>query len=305
MDPMHLRLLRELALRGSVAAVAAAQHVSPSAVSQQLAVLQSRSPVPLTMRRGRVLVLTPAGEALAAAGVRVEEALVGAREAIGAFVDDVDRPVRVSAFHSAGLMLFGPLLQALAGAPTLLLTDADVANRDFPALTLDHDVVVAHRLSHDAEWPRDRVVSTPLLAEPLAVAMAASHPLAARTRVTAADLADEAWVSVHKGFPLAGVIAHVGAVAGRAPRILHRINDFSVSAEVVRAGAAIAILPSVAGRPLATDGLVLRRLADVDLVRHVDALSRPDALASAAVRRTLAALVDVAGRAHDATPATT
>ncbi|QCR19368.1 LysR family transcriptional regulator substrate-binding protein [Agrococcus sp. SGAir0287] len=302
MDPLHLRMLRELGIRGSVAAVAAAHHVSASAVSQQLSLLQARSPVPLTARRGRVLVLTPAGEALAAAGVRVEEALVAAREAVGAFVDDRNRPVRVSAFHSAGRMLFGPLLRALAPGPTLHLTDADVAHRDFPALTLDHDVVVAHRLAHDEAWPRDRVVAAPLLVEPLAVAMSAAHPLATRERLSAGDVAAEPWVSVHEGFPLAGVIAHVGAVAGRPPRILHRINDFSVTAEVLRAGDAIAIMPSVAAQPLVGEDLVLRRLDDVDLVRHVDALARPDALASAAVRRTLEALVDVAARVPRATP---
>jgi DNA-binding transcriptional LysR family regulator len=52
MDPMRLRLLRELDDRGSVSAVAAALHVSASAVSQQLAILQADVPVPLTVKQG-------------------------------------------------------------------------------------------------------------------------------------------------------------------------------------------------------------------------------------------------------------
>ncbi|MDQ1124351.1 LysR family transcriptional regulator [Microbacterium trichothecenolyticum] len=300
MDAAHLRLLRELADRGSVAAVAQALRVSPSAVSQQIASLQARVPVPLTTRRGRVLVLTPAGEALAAAGTRVDEALTAAREAVGAFLDDTDRPVRVSAFHSAGLALFGPLLRELDGIPPLHLADADVAHRDFPGLTADHDLVVAHRLAHDAPWPRGRVVATELLTEPLDIALPAAHPLAARERLVARDLAEERWVSVHPGFPLAGVLDHLAAHVGRPLEIAHRINEFSVTAEVVRAGAAIAVMPRTTAIPLAVDGLVLRPLSDLTLVRHVDALARPDALAYAAVRRVLRALQIVAARATDA-----
>src|ERR1700712_1696168 len=114
MDPMRLRLLRELGDRGSVAAVAAAMRVSASAVSQQLAALQAAAPVALTRRRGRNLVLTEAGEALAVAGARVEEALAQARDAVDSFLEQRDRVVSVSAFNSAGHALFGPLLEALA-----------------------------------------------------------------------------------------------------------------------------------------------------------------------------------------------
>ncbi|WP_143330106.1 LysR family transcriptional regulator, partial [Clavibacter michiganensis] len=87
MDPARLRLLRELGDRGSVVAVAVAMHVSASAVSQQLAALQAGVAVSLTVKRGRRLVLTEAGEALAAASVRVDEALAAARDAVGSFLE--------------------------------------------------------------------------------------------------------------------------------------------------------------------------------------------------------------------------
>lgn len=300
MDVAHLRVLRELRDRGSVVAVAAALHVSASAVSQQLATLQSHVPVSLTVRRGRVLVLTPAGEALAAAGARVDEALTNAREAVGAFLDSERRPVRISAFHSAGLALFGPLLREVGSTPPLRLADADVAHRDFPGLTADHDIVIAHRLPHDAPWPTDRVVATPLLTEPLDIALPAGHPLASREQLRAADVAGETWVSVQEGFPLAGILEHLAAHAGRPVQVAHRINEFSVTAEVVRSGAAIAILPRTTSASLAVDGLALRPLSDLELVRHIDALARPDALAYAAVRTVLGALRRVSAGAGTA-----
>lgn len=82
MDVHHLRTLRELRDRGSVTAVAEVLRLSPSAVSQQLAVLQRSFEAPLTEQRGRVLVLTAAGERLARASVRavIERILDVARQ---------------------------------------------------------------------------------------------------------------------------------------------------------------------------------------------------------------------------------
>ncbi|PPF60390.1 LysR family transcriptional regulator [Clavibacter michiganensis] len=304
MDPARLRLLRELGDRGSVAAVAVAMHVSASAVSQQLAALQAGVAVPLTVKRGRRLVLTEAGEALAAASARVDEALAAARDAVGSFLEHDARAVRVSAFHSAGLALFGPLLAELAGAEgsgtSVALADADVAQGDFAGLTADHDLVVAHRLPHDPPWPTARLVVVPLLVEPLDVALHAGHPLASAAGITPEQLRDERWISTHAGFPLAGVLDHLGALIGQAPRIVHRVNEFSVAARIVRTGDAIAVMPRTTGAPLAVDGVVLRPVVGATLVRHVDVLARPDALAQAPVRVVLAALKRVADAAADA-----
>jgi DNA-binding transcriptional LysR family regulator len=297
MDPARLRLLRELGDRGSVAAVALAMHVSASAVSQQLAALQAAVPVPLTVKRGRRLVLTEAGEALAVAGARVEEALADAWDAVGSFLDHDDTPVGVAAFHSAGLAFFGPLVSRLGEGVCVSLADADVAQDRFPGLTADYDLVVAHRLPHHPEWPSERLVVTPLLVEPLDIALHSDHPLAARPEIRTEDLRGERWISTHEGFPLAGVLDHLGALVGEAPRIDHRINEFSVAAAVVRAGAAIAVMPRTTAAPLAVDGMVLRPVAGAPLVRHVDVLARPDALARTSVRTVMGVLREVAGAA--------
>lgn len=300
MDPYRLRLLRELGDRGSVAAVATALRVSASAVSQQLSALQAGVPVPLTAKQGRRLVLTPAGEALAVAGMRVDEALAQAADAVGSFLAHDERRVTVSAFHSAGLSLFRPLLAELGDSASVALTDADVAQSRFAGLTADHDLVIAHRLAHDPEWPAERIAVTPLFVEPLDIALHSGHPLAAHTAIRPEQLRDESWISTHEGFPLAGVVAHLGALGAAAPRIVHRINEFSVAAEVVRSGAAIAVMPRITAAPLAVDGMVLRPVLGASLVRHVDVLARPDVLAHAATRTVLAAIRRVAAVAASA-----
>ncbi|MEV0903024.1 LysR family transcriptional regulator [Actinoplanes sp. NPDC049802] len=294
MDPHHLRLLRELGERGSVAAVARALHITPSAVSQQLNTLQRSARVPLTERSGRRLVLTDAGRALAAAAVDVMTALDRAARAVGDHLDDPAAPVTVAAFHSAGLTWFAPLITRLAeaGGPPVRCCDEDVAHAGFPALVGDYDLVLAHRLAHSPPWPAGRLTVVPLIHEPLYVAMSADHPLAGLERLTAADVSTYPWISVHTGFPLEGVLTAIAAAAGRPLDITHRINEFTVAGSVVAAGAALALLP---GRTTIPDPrLVLRPLADLPAGRYIDVLTRPETLHRAAVRLVLDTLREIA-----------
>src|SRR3954452_2813516 len=114
LDLKRLRLLRELAQRGTIGAVASALSYSPSAVSQQLALLEKEAGVPLLERVGRNVRLTAAAQALVghadALFARMEEAeadLEGTAELITG-------PVRGGRIQSAGLYLLAPALQRLA-----------------------------------------------------------------------------------------------------------------------------------------------------------------------------------------------
>ncbi|WP_377272768.1 LysR family transcriptional regulator [Peterkaempfera sp. SMS 1(5)a] len=301
MDERQLRVLRELGELGSVTAVAEALRVTPSAISQQLRLLQRSIPVPLTEREGRRLVLTQAGQALAGAAIEVETALSRARHTVDEFIDQPDGSVSVAAFHSAAATFYPLLLRSLAapGRPRLALADEDVAQDRFPQLTRDYDMVVAHRLDHAPPWPRT-VAVTSLLHEPLDVAMPADHPLAARHTVTPEDVADQPWISVHEGFPLLATIEAVAAAAGRRPAVVHRINEFAVVAEVVAAGAGLALMPRWTARP--HPAVVLRPLDGVHARRHIDVLHRPERTARRAVRTVLAELQRAAEAVRDRDP---
>ena len=144
-------ILRELGDRGSVSAVATALHLTPSAVSQQLASLQRSVPVPLTRLDGRVLVLTDAGRSLAAAAVDVAAALARAGAAVNAHLADPTATVRVVAFHSAASAFFPRLLRA--GVARIECADEDVALVAFPLLRANYDRVVAHRPTGSGTWP--------------------------------------------------------------------------------------------------------------------------------------------------------
>jgi DNA-binding transcriptional LysR family regulator len=300
MDVRQLQILRELGELGSVRAVADALHITPSAVSQQLRLLQLPIGVPLTRRQGRVLVLTEAGRALAAAGADGEAAMAKAREVARHVGATPQGQVTVAAFNSAAMAFFPALAQAFPqhGPVTVSLTDEDVAQTDFPALTSRCDVVLAHRFAYTAAWPASvRVMH--LLAEPLDVALPADHRLARFRALTAARAAAEPWISTHTGFPIGAIIDALATVAGRPVTVAHRVNEFTVAAELVSAHAGLALMPrwTIPTPP----GVVLRPLEGVRSTRRIDALVRPENTARPAVRTVLDAIRAIARQVETGT----
>lgn len=241
------------------------------------------------------MALTDAGRALAAAAIDVEVALERAEQAVTDLQGDRTRAVSVAAFHSAGSAIFGPLIAALntPDQPDVRLSDFDVAQQDFPQLTADHDLVLAHRLIGSPPWPATVRVE-PLLFEPLDIAVRRDHRLASKAWIEPADLHDETWVAVKEGFPLEQAITVIAGIGGSEARILHRINEFLVAAAVVAASGCIALMPRFTTDLRGHPELVLRRLAHPELGRHIDCLARPESLERVSVRAVLSQIGTIA-----------
>lgn len=291
MDVARLRVLRELADRGSVTAVAAALSFSPSAISQQLRALADEVGMPLTEPAGRGLRLTDAGRALAAEAEGVLTALARADAAVERLRTTPRGRVRVALFPSGARMMLAGVLARLDGRPEVevVCRDVDMTPADVPALTADFDVVVTHRDEHGPPHDPARFV-VPLLREPLDVVLPPGHRLARRRRIRLDELAGEAWISVEVGWPVDDVLRSLAVRTGTTPQIVHRINDFSVTEELVAAGRGIALLPRYSTDDRGGRRLVRRPLAGVRAARLVEAVLRPSAAERPAVRTVLDAL---------------
>jgi len=299
MEVHHLRTLRELRDRGSVTAVSQALHLSPSAVSQQLAALQRSVPIPLTEQRGRVLVLTPAGERLADAGGEVLEALARAENSVSEYLKGSRQTVSVTAFHSAGLAWFPALIASGLNdpeGPMVRCRDEDVSISEFASLVSDHDVVIAHRPLASESWPGNRVHVTPVLQEPIDVALHREHPLAQQDTVCLADLAGETWVAAHEGFALEPLLVQaMFASAGNPIQIAHRVNEFNLVAAIIAETRIVGLLPRYTGlTPNFREQVVLRPLADLSLGRQIDILTRPEARTRVSTRTVIDRVIKVA-----------
>lgn len=308
MDVRHLELLRELAERGSVTAVAAATHRTPSAVSQQLKLAQREFGLPLVEPVGRGLRLTEAGRLLADGAIRVSAAVEEVRARWDAYRGEPAGTVRVAAPPSVGTFLFAEALHDMAGgAIDLECADVDIAEAAFAGLAVDNDIVIGYSLAGPRPAGTGGLTVTRLAREPLDVVMAADHPLAERSTVTAAEVADWDWIGVPEGFPFDTVLQGIERVSGTELRVVQRLRDNRLIESLVAASHALAILPRFT-TPTGwggDGGVCLRELVDVPATRHISAILRPDRAERLAVRQVLGVLQQVGHavqRRHGAHP---
>ncbi|OIH95122.1 LysR family transcriptional regulator [Curtobacterium sp. MCBA15_001] len=295
-DVALLPVLRELQERGSVTAVAAATHRTPSAVSQQLQTLQRQVGVPLVERVGRGVRLTDDGVVLAglASGVATAIATVDAawQEHLGGASGTVDLAI----FPSAAELLLPGLLTRMRDHPgiDLVLSDVDVDEDAFAPLTADHDVVVGHRPDGASAPDRTTLDTVALLREPLDVALPDGHRLAGRHRVRVDEVVDETWIGVPEGYPIDRVLTAVAAASDAPPQVAFRTVHLPVIENLVAAGHGIALVPRYTSGTRAPGRFHLAELADVRAGRRIEALVRPDRRVRPVVRTVLEALVATA-----------
>lgn len=291
MDVRHLQLLRELADRGSVTAVAGATHRTVSAVSQQLRTAQREAGMSLVEPDGRGIRLTEAGRLLAAGAVEVDAALAAVHARWDAYRDDPGGPVSIVAFPSAATLLFPPLLrEAKRAGIELRMTDIDPSESDFAGLTADFDIVIAHSLTLTRPTGTTGLAVRELAVEPLDIAMSSTHPLASRPTLSAEDVADASWIGVPEGYPFDSVLAAIERRAGRPVHVVQRVRDNRLIEVLVSTSGHLAILPRFTTRT--SDRFVLVPLSDVPAIRRMHAVMRPDRAQRRAVQTMLAAMSD-------------
>ncbi|RBO93924.1 LysR family transcriptional regulator [Nocardia puris] len=257
LDVRRLRLLRELARRGTIAAVADALAFTPSAVSQQLSALEREAGVSLLERTGRSVTLTPAGHTLVAHAdavlARLEEAEADLADARAGLTG----PLRIGAFPSATQTFIPSTLTRLAGDHPGLeprvteLDPAEVADA-LRAGTLDVALIHDYDL---VPFPTEPGIHTePLHREAMFLAAAGATP-----HTTLDTWRDAPWIVATPGTRCHAMTVRACAAAGFTPHVRHYIDDFATVLTFVAQGHGVALIPelSTAGPP---PGVHLARL---------------------------------------------
>lgn len=245
LDLKKLRLLRELHLRGTIAAVAEAAAYSPSAVSQHLAQLEREAGAELLRKAGRGVRLTPAAERLVA---RTED-LLDIMERAEAELHDPDAElsgtVRVAVFQSAMLALLPAALQAMRElAPQvrvqLVQREPETALRE--TWMRDFDMVVAEQYPAHAAPHHTGLDRQALTRDAIRLAV----PAAGHSGIhSVADAADRPWVMEPHGAASRHYAEQQCRAAGFEPDVRYETADLQAHVRLVETGNAVALLPDL------------------------------------------------------------
>ena len=294
LDVGRMRLLREVGLRGSIAGAARSLGLTPSAVSQQLAVLEREAGTPLVDRSPRGVALTGAGHAVAARAGELLDVLRAARSDLDRLTGTVAGPVAVAAVASAALTFVSSAVTTLSGTHSGIEVAVTVAEPS-AALELllagDVDIAVVDEYDYVPLALPDFVVGRELCVEPLVLTVARDWSGPARPWLT--DLADADWIMPPDDAACGLAVRSACRAAGFEPRVRWTSDDMLVLARAVAAGHGVAVLPRLSVAVDAAD-LATRELGGPVLQRRLTAVARSAALARASVAAVIAALARAA-----------
>src|ERR1700749_487908 len=211
LDIRRLRMLHEFAARGSIARTAEALGYTPSAVSQQLAVLEKEAGTPLLDRTARSAGLTDAGKRLAIHAERILAMVEAAEAALSAQAAQPSGRVVVTAFPSAAVAFAPALARSLREHQQLSLLLREAEPDDGLQLVRSGEVEVAivddwtGRMSADleaADAGHGVLSYYHLVRDPLILVVARDHPAADPERpVDLRALRNESWLAPPPGAP--------------------------------------------------------------------------------------------------------
>jgi DNA-binding transcriptional LysR family regulator len=284
LDIRRLRMLHEFAARGSIARTADALGYTPSAVSQQLAVLEREAGTPLLDRTARSAGLTDAGRRLAVYAERILAMVEEAEADLSARAAEPSGRVVVTAFPSAAVAFAPALARSLRAHPKLSLLLRQSSPSEGLQLVRSGEVEVAivddwtGRLAASLQGinhEQGLLSYHHLVRDPLVLVVARGHPAANPERpVDLRALRDEPWLAAPSGEPSRQAVDRLLAAVGVAPPVPSEFEGLGTVANLVARGLGIAIMPQLAVGAYERR-LVIRELpAGLDLARDVYAVAR-------------------------------
>jgi DNA-binding transcriptional LysR family regulator len=292
----RLRVLREVAARGSFSAAADALSYTQSAVSQQIAALEAEAGTMLVERRARGLRLTEAGRVLVEHADGILARLEAAEAELAAIAGLRGGRLRMASFPSAGATVMPHAIARFrAEHPLVELTLAEGEPEDIlPRLRAGElDLALLYEFRGVSDPPGRDLARSELFADPMYVALPAQHPLASSPSLELAALAGEAWVQTSAQTPCAQHVVRSCHAAGFEPNVAFESDDYATVQGLVAAGVGVALIPELALSSVRED-IVIRALAPQSPERWVIAATPADVGMTPATGAMLALLVESA-----------
>ncbi len=288
----RLKILKEVAYRGSLSSAAEALSYTQSAVSQQIAALEAETGMALLERHPRGTTLTAAGQTLVGNAEGILARLDTAEAALAAIAGLRGGRLRMASFPTAGSTLM-PLAIARfrASYPEVELSLAEGEPEEIaPRLRAGElDLALLFEFEGEAPLLEQDSARTPLLEDPLYLALPVDHALAAKRRLRLEELAGDAWVQTSSSSPCARHVVRCCHGAGFEPVVSFESDDYQTVQGLVAAGVGVALIPELALSVVRED-IVIRSLSPAPPVRSVIAATPPGARLVPAAPAMLAVL---------------
>jgi DNA-binding transcriptional LysR family regulator len=265
----RLRVLSEVARCGSFSGAADALSYTQSAISQQIAALESETGMTLLDRLPRGVQLTGAGRTLVEHTEGILARVRAAEEELSAIAGLRGGELRMASFPTAGATLMPVAIARFrASYPEVRLTLAEGEPEEIEprlragefdlALVFEFSVPEGAPGASGEERPEGAAQSAPssvdgaserrvaLLEDPMYLALPREHRLARRGSLRLEDLSGQAWVQTSASSACARHVVRCCHAAGFEPEVAFESDDYQTVQGLVAAGVGVALIPELA-----------------------------------------------------------
>jgi DNA-binding transcriptional LysR family regulator len=296
LDVRRMRVLREVAARGSFSAAAEALSFTQSAISQQIAALERETGQKLVERGARGIRLTQAGEVLVRHAEVVIARLANAEEELAALAGLCGGRLRLSTFQSAGATLLPRAVAAFHRRypdVELSLVEAEPEEATQLLRNGEIDLAIVYDFSDGPSGLDESLDPVHLIDDRYDLLVARDHPLAGRTRVKLSDLADETWINSTLGCGCRHAVMAACSRAGFEPKVAFETDEILSQQALVAAGMGVTLMPQLALTTVHS-GVAVRPVGRHAPVRRIWAARLREAYESPATAAMVQLLVDIA-----------
>lgn len=293
LDVRRLRVLRSVVTSGSISAAAANLGYTPSAVSQQIAVLEREAGIALLEKVGRGIRPTAAGRLLAGHAEDIMTRLAIAETELADLRAGRTGRLRMHYFATAGAALVPPAVAAFTARYPGVRLDLRLHEPAYSAdnaATGDADIQLVVLRPGTPAHDTSRVALTHLLDDEYHAVLPRGHRFAGRASVELAELAEDPWVD--NEFPPGvchEIMMDACAAAGFAPNFVVDSDDYPTAQGFVAAGLGVTVVPRL-GLGTVHTGVVVLPIRHPRPVRSIYAAVATGVTAQPAVLDMVAAL---------------
>ncbi len=297
--------MRAIADEGSFTAAAGSLGYSQPAISQMVRRLEQRFGTVLVERVGRHVRLTEAGAVLARHATTVLSALDAAEEEVAAIAGLRAGRVRLMAFPSSSASLVPRALALVKERhPEVTVTFGEAEPPESLAALRAGECDVAVAFAYEGVdvgrgEDLEPFVIRKLMDDEVRLVVPPTHAVAGETAVDLASVANDPWIA---GCPRCrGHLVSLARSAGFAPDVAFETEDYVAVMGLVSEGLGVALVPDLILRAAHHPGVVAKPLVQASR-RQIHAVTTHDLQQVPAVRATLDALCDAAGRVRGGSP---
>jgi DNA-binding transcriptional LysR family regulator len=296
LDVRRMKVLREVAARGSFSAAAESLSFTQSAISQQIAALERETGTKLVERGSRGIRLTQAGEVLVKHADAVLSRLSCAEEELQALAGLRGGRLSISTFQSAGATLVPRAVAAFHQRypdVELALTQAEPEEATQLLRAGELDMAIVYDFDGIPGGLDEGLDAVQLIDDRYDLLLARDHPLAEKARVRMSDLEGERWINSTPGCGCRRAVFHACEQAGFEPNVAFETDEILAVQALVANGMGVTLLPQLALTAV-HPGVAVRPLGRGAPVRHIYAARLHDSYRSPATQAMLQLLVDMA-----------